>query len=84
MTKSNKTSNPRQKFDFRMKPKINKNYFPHPFRSLLCIWFVAVLAFRSEEEVFFKKGTTRDLFLPRPGSTPGQIWLKHVHAYAGS
>ena len=49
LTKSKKTSKTRQKFDFRMEPKI-KHFFPHVSRSLLCIRFVAV-AFRSEEEV---------------------------------
>ena len=49
MTKSEKTSKTRQKFDFRMKPKIT-TLLTTCFRSLLCNWFVAV-AFRSEEEV---------------------------------
>ena len=49
MTKSKKTSKTRQKFDFRMEPKI-KHFIPHACRLLLCIRFVAV-AFWSEEEV---------------------------------
>ena len=50
MTKSKETSKTRQKFDFRMDPK-QQHLFPHAFRSLLYIWFVAV-AFGSEEEGF--------------------------------
>ena len=49
-----------------------QHFIPHTSRSLQCIWFVAV-AFRSEEEVFLKKGAPEP-FLPRPGSAPGQIW----------
>ena len=33
-----------------------QHFIPHASRSLQRIWFVAV-AFRSEEEVFLKKGT---------------------------
>ena len=62
MTKFKKTSKTRQKFDFRMEPK-TKHLFPHAFRSLLCIWFVAV-AFGSEEEVFWKRETKWPIFAP--------------------
>ena len=52
----------RQKFDFRMKPKIT-TLLPTCFRSLLCILFVAV-AFRSEEEVFGRRGPPVTYFGP--------------------
>ena len=58
-----------------------QHFIRHASRLLLWIQFVAV-AFRSEEEVFFKKGTPRPI-LPRPGSAPGQIRPKHLHACAG-
>ena len=32
---------------------------------------------------FLKKGTPRDLFLPRPGSAPGRIWLKNNNTCKG-
>ena len=32
---------------------------------------------------FLKKGTPRDLFLPRPGSTPGGIWPKNNNTRKG-
>ena len=32
---------------------------------------------------FLKKGTTRDLFLPRPGSAPGRIWPKNNNTCKG-
>ena len=32
---------------------------------------------------FFKKGTPRDLFLPRPGSAPGRIWPKNNNTCKG-
>ena len=49
MTKFKKTSKTCQTFDFRIEEQ--QHLFPHAFRSLLCIWFVAV-AFGSEEKVF--------------------------------
>ena len=32
---------------------------------------------------FLKKGTPRDLFLPRPGSAPGRIWPKNNNTCKG-
>ena len=63
MTKSKKTSKTRQKFDFRMEPKITTHFFPHASRSLLCIQFVAV-ALRSEEEVSWRRGPPLTYFGP--------------------
>ena len=54
ITKSKKMSKSRQKFEFRMKPKLQL-FFPNASRSLLCIWF-AVVAFQSEEEVLWRRG----------------------------
>ena len=62
MTKSKKTSKTRQKFDFLMKPKITI-LFPNASRSQLCIQYVAV-AFRSEEEVLWRKEPPRTYFGP--------------------
>ena len=62
MTKSRKTSKTRQKFDFRMKPKIT-TLLPTCFRSLLCIRFIAI-AFQSEEEVFLRRGPPVTYFGP--------------------
>ena len=56
--------------------KKKQHLFPHASRSLLCIRFVAV-AFQSEEEVFFKKGSPKTYFCP----ALDPIWqnaLKHV------
>ena len=62
MTKSKKTSKPRQNFDFRMKQKIT-TLFPTCFRSLLCIRFVAV-AFGSEEDDPWRRGPPVTYFGP--------------------
>ena len=40
-----------------------QHFFPHAFRSLLCIWFVAV-AIRSEEEVCQRRGPSVTYFCP--------------------
>ena len=58
-----------------------QHFITHASRSLLWIRFVAV-AFRSEEEVFWRRGPPWPI-LPRPGSAPGQIWPKHLYACAG-
>ena len=63
----------RQNFDFGKEQKIQHFFIHvHAFRSLLCIWFVAV-AFQPEEGVF-EEGDPSNLFWPRPGSAPGRIW----------
>ena len=59
-----------------------QHFITHASRSLLWIRFVAV-AFRSEEEVFWRRGPPPQWpILPRPGSAPGQIWPKYVYACA--
>ena len=63
MTKSKKTSKPRQQFDFGMEQKIT---------TLLCILFVAG-AFWSEDEDFLRRGPPLPI-LPRPCSATGRIW----------
>ena len=70
MTKSRKTS---KKLKMRLRNGAkNKHFFPHPFRSLLCIRFVAN-PFRSWEEVR-RRGTLYDLVLSYL-DRPGRIWL---------
>ena len=60
-----------------------QHFITHTSRSLLWIRFVAV-AFRSEEEVFWRRGPPpRWPILPRTGSALGQIWPKHLYACAG-
>ena len=58
-----------------------QHFITHASRSLLWIRFVAV-AFRSEEEVFWRRGPPppppRWPILPRPGSAPGQIWPIYI------
>ena len=81
MTKSKKTSKTRQKFDFGTEPKVT---------TLLptCFWITAMhsvcccslLVWRRSS---LKKGTPSDLFLPRPGSTPGRIWPKNNNTCKG-
>ena len=72
------------KLDSRVKKLTTKcnqkqqHFITHASRSLIWIRFVAV-AFRSEE-VFWRRGPPPPPpwpILPRPGSTPGQIWPKH-------
>ena len=58
-----------------------QSFIPHASRSLLCIRFVAV-AFWAKKQLFLRWGPP-DLFLPCPGSAPGQIWPKHLNAYTG-
>ena len=75
MAKSKKTSKTRQKFDFGMEPKIT---------TLLptCFWIIAIhsvccCSLPVWRRRFLKKGTPRDLFLPRPWSAPGRICPKN-------
>ena len=58
-----------------------QHFITHASRSLLWIRFVAV-AFRSEEEVFLRRGPPWPILL-NPRSAPGQIWPKHLYACAG-
>ena len=63
-----------------------QHFITHASRSLLWIRFIAV-AFRSEEEVFWRRGPPPPPpppwpILPRPGSAPGQIWPKYLYACA--
>ena len=81
MTESKKTSKTRQNFDFGMEPK-EQHFILHASRSLLCIRFV-VVAFQSKEEVRSRTGPPCDLFWPRPGSAPGQIWPKNNNTCKG-
>ena len=62
MTKFKNTSKTRQKFDFRMKPKIT-TLLSTCFRSLQWFWIVAV-AFRSEEEVLWRRGPPWPILAP--------------------
>ena len=81
MTKSKKTSKTRQKFDFRMKPKIT-TLLPTCFyitaMHSVCCCSLPVLRRSS-----LKKGTPCDLFWPRPGSAPGRIWPKNNNTGKG-
>ena len=57
-----------------------QHIFPHASRSLLSIWFVAV-AFRSEEEVSWRRGPPVTYFGPAldpPLGGSGQNTLLHV------
>ena len=61
-------------------PIIFRNFKTHASTSLLLIWFVAV-AFRSEEEVFLKKGTPVTYFAS-PWIRPWANMAKHLYACA--
>ena len=58
-----------------MEWKKQQHFITHASRSLLWIQFIAV-AFRSEEEDFWRRGPPWPI-LPRPGSARRQIWPKH-------
>ena len=82
MTKSKKTSKTLQKFDFQNETKNNKT----SSKMLLdhCYAFSMLLQPFSLKEKFFGEGNRRELFWPRPGSTPGRIWPKSQYKCAGS
>ena len=70
-----------KKFDFEMDAKIT---------TLLptCFWIIAThsvccCSLPVWRRSFLKKGTPRDLFLPRPGSAPERIWPKHNNTGKG-
>ena len=77
MNKSKKTSKTRQKFDFGMEPK-KKHFFYHASRSLLCIPIDAV-AFRSEEEVSWRRGPPVTYFCPALDPPLGGSGKKQQH-----
>ena len=58
-----------------------QHFITRASRSLLWIQFVAV-AFRTEEEVFWRRGHPVTYFAS-PWIRPGQIWQKHLYACAG-
>ena len=81
MTKSKKTSKTRQIFDYRMEPKITK-LLPICFKITAMHWFYCCslpIWRRSPLE----KRPLIDLFLPRPGSTPGRNLPKSLNTGAG-
>ena len=61
-----------------------QHFITHASRSLLWIRFVA-RAFRSEEDVFWRRGTPPPpvTYFASPWICPGQIWPKHLYACAG-
>ena len=81
MTKSKKTSKTRQKIDFRMKPKIT-TLLPTCFK-ITAMHSVCCCSLPVWRRSSLKKGTPRDLFWPRPGSTPGRIWPKNNNTCKG-
>ena len=81
MTKSKKTSKTRQKFDFGMEPNIT-TLLPTCF-LIIAMHSVCRCSLLIWRRSFLKKGTPRDLFLPRPGSAPGRIWPKNNNICKG-
>ena len=84
MTKFKKTSKTRQNLTSEWNQK-KQHFFPHASRSLLCIWFVAV-AFRSEEEVSYRRGPPVTYFCsaldpPLGGSGRKTTTLVRDHEY---
>ena len=81
MTKSKKTSKTRQKFDFRMEPKIT-TLLPTCF-EIIAMHSVCHCSLPVWRRSFLMKGIPRDLFLPCPGSAPGRIWPKNNNTCKG-
>ena len=79
--KSKKTSKTRQKFDFRMKPKI-RTLLPTCFK-ITAMHSVCCCSLPVWKRSSLKKGTPRDLFWPCPGSAPGRIWPKNNNTCKG-
>ena len=83
MTKSKKMSNTRQKFDFRMKPKMNLNNTSSQMLLDHCYAFGLMLEPFVLKKKSFEEGDPHDLFWPRPGSAPGRIWPKNNNTCKG-
>ena len=59
----------------------------HEYSQMLvdnCYAFSFLLQHSTLKKKFFGEGNPRDLFWPRPGSTPGRIWPKSQYKCAGS